>query len=291
MSNIRTLADLRREDEEREKEPIIGDKKYNQSVNSINSDNSEFNPNSTRSLPIKFLELLFPYITWKSVLLVITVTQWALYIAMLCIDSEMPLVPSGKILSEFGANIPPEIKKGQVWRLICPVFLHANFVHIIFNTFFQMRMGFTIEKKYGIPLFIVLYFFTAIIGNAFSAAIFFCDRKVGASTAGFGMIGLQMAELMLYYHLMRHRERVLMNVLIFVVLMTLMMFTFSGGNIDQMGHVGGCVAGISLGILFNWNMEQKPRWFHIGQAIAILVLLSISVISFTLIFVLHRTCF
>lgn len=298
--NVRTLSDLRREESAREERaPILAADGFakrsssyslgNGTPRHLSSHLSSFS-SSSRSLPVKFLELLFPHITWKSVLLLIAIGQWTVYIVMLCIESELPLVPSSTVLANFGANIPPLIVKGEIWRLICPVFLHANFVHIFFNTFFQMRMGFSIERKYGIFWFILLYFISGILGNAFSAAVFFCDLKVGASTAGFGMIGLQMSELILNWQMMRHRERVMMNMIIFIVMMILFMFTFSGGTIDQMGHLGGFLSGLSLGYLFNANMDERPNWYSIGQYIAIALIVILAVVSFTILFTLKRTC-
>lgn len=101
---------------------------------------------------------------------------------MLCLPR---LLLTARVLVDFGANYPPYIKDGQVWRLLLPVFLHANFFHVFFNVFFQLRMGFTIERRYGLAKFAVLYFASAIYGNLLSATVFFCNSlKVGASTAG-----------------------------------------------------------------------------------------------------------
>lgn len=89
------------------------------------------------------------------------------------------------ILVTFGANVPPLVAKGQVWRLLTASFLHANLLHVAFNVFFQLRMGFGIERRYGYLKFALLYAAAAIYGNLLSAAALFCGTvKVGASTAG-----------------------------------------------------------------------------------------------------------
>lgn len=69
--------------------------------------------------------------------------------------------------------------------------------------------------------------------------------------AGFGLIGVQMCEMALTWHRMRHRDRMLMNIASFVLLMTLLMFTLNGGSIDQMGHLGGLLCGKALGAGFH----------------------------------------
>lgn len=81
--------------------------------------------------------------------------------------------------------MPPLVAKGEVWRLLTATFLHANLLHVAFNVFFQLRMGFAIERRYGYFKFAALYAASAVYGNLLSAATIFCGAvKVGASTAG-----------------------------------------------------------------------------------------------------------
>ena len=40
------------------------------------------------------------------------------------------LGPNYDVLITFGAQVPPKIHSGEVYRLILPVFLHAGFLHI-----------------------------------------------------------------------------------------------------------------------------------------------------------------
>lgn len=48
-----------------------------------------------------------------------------------------------------GASWGPSIAHGEWWRLITPMMLHANGLHIFFNLFFQSRVGFGIEEQLG----------------------------------------------------------------------------------------------------------------------------------------------
>ncbi|PHJ23454.1 rhomboid protease rom1 [Cystoisospora suis] len=284
MARVRTLADLRREDEADERTPLYAAEEGNTRSDSSRS-------GEPRSMPIRFIELLFPHFSFKSVILFTSVVDWILYIITVCLDTELPLIPAPTVLVDFGANYPPYIKEGQVWRLLLPVFLHANFFHVFFNVFFQLRMGFTIERRYGLVKFAILYFTSAIYGNLLSATVFFCNSlKVGASTAGFGLIGVQMCEMALTWHRMRHRDRMLMNIASFVLLMTLLMFTLNGGSIDQMGHLGGLLCGFSIGVLYNADLNDKPRWYRWASAVAIAILVALPATCFPVLFAVNRDC-
>lgn len=52
-------------------------------------------------------------------------------------------------------------------------------------------MAFLLEQTYGNWKICVVYFATGIAGNLFSVAVAPCKYAIGASTAGFGLIGVQ----------------------------------------------------------------------------------------------------
>lgn len=54
--------------------------------------------------------------------------------------------------------------KYQVFRFITPIFLHAGFLHIIFNLWAQLRFGLYLEREWGILRTIVIYFVSGIAG-------------------------------------------------------------------------------------------------------------------------------
>lgn len=49
-----------------------------------------------RTTALRVLELLFPFFRWRSLLLLISIADWAIFITTLALDSEMPLVPSSE---------------------------------------------------------------------------------------------------------------------------------------------------------------------------------------------------
>lgn len=65
---------------------------------------------------------------------------------------------------EYLADLP-EIRAGQIWRLVTPVFLHFGFMHVFFNLMWLKDLGFAIEKVKGGLFFLFLFLVTAIPSN------------------------------------------------------------------------------------------------------------------------------
>jgi GlpG protein len=56
-----------------------------------------------------------------------------------------------------------DIFKGQVWRLVTPVFLHGGMLHILFNMLWMVDLGRRIEPNVGTARFIGLFLVIAIL--------------------------------------------------------------------------------------------------------------------------------
>ncbi len=75
----------------------------------------------------------------------------------------------------------------QIWRFFTSIFLHGNFIHLLYNVFALALFGSILEKIVGGRRFLILFFVTGILANIFS--INFYDNSLGASGAIFGVIG------------------------------------------------------------------------------------------------------
>jgi rhomboid protease GluP len=73
----------------------------------------------------------------------------------------------------------------EIYRFIMPIFLHANFMHLLSNTIGFFTFGSIMEKIMGHTKFLILYIFTGMSGILFSSLLS-DDMGVGASTAIFG---------------------------------------------------------------------------------------------------------
>lgn len=59
---------------------------------------------------------------------------------------------------------------GQTYRYVTPIFLHAGFIHIIFNLLVQLTLCCQIEKLLSSPIYIVLFLAGGVGGNLLGAA-------------------------------------------------------------------------------------------------------------------------
>lgn len=58
-----------------------------------------------------------------------------------------------------------EIRNGQIWRLITPIFIHFGLMHLIFNLTMTWQLGEIIERRFGAVQFLGLILMLAIVSN------------------------------------------------------------------------------------------------------------------------------
>lgn len=155
-----------------------------------------------------------------------------------------------------GGKINELILQGQVWRLITPVLLHGNVLHIAFNMYALFSFGPNLEKFYGHKRFLLLYLIGGYTGNTLSF-IFSASPSIGASTAIFGLVAAECVFIYRNRMLFGPRARNMLINLGLVVAVNLILGMQPG--IDNWGHLGGLVGGL----VFAWL--AGPR-YQIQQA-------------------------
>jgi membrane associated rhomboid family serine protease len=156
--------------------------------------------------------------------------------------------------------------RDQYYRLITGAFLHAGFLHILFNMYLLYLLGTMLEPVLGSVRFAVLYF-TAILCGSFGALVQTSFTTVGASGAIFGLMGAAAVEL-------RSRGIDPLRSDIGALILLNLVFSFVISNVSIGGHVGGLIGGILAGIAFDVADRRGVRW---GGYVACAVLSAIAV--------------
>ena len=136
-----------------------------------------------------------------------------------------------------------EVRHGQVWRLITPIFLHFGPMHFFFNMLWLWDLGNSVEKRQGTFFFGMFILVVAILSNVAQFAI---------SGPNFGgMSGVVYA--LLGYVWMKSRYDSASGYFLHsatVVMMSIWFFLgFTGftGNIANTVHAVGLGVGVALG--------------------------------------------
>jgi len=169
--------------------------------------------------------------------------------------------------------VPAEIIKGEnLHTLFTSLFLHADIFHIGGNMLYLYIFGDNIEDFLGHLRFLLFYFVCGLVADlahilsvASSAGLLI--PTLGASGAISGVMGA--------YILLYPRSRIETLVLTFVItvvsvpavfflgfwfiLQLLYTWLGMGGNVAYWAHIGGFVAGISLGLIAKRKRKPKPE--------------------------------
>lgn len=137
--------------------------------------------------------------------------------------------------------------RGEWYRLLTSMFLHANIGHLVSNMLVLFFAGAEVEKKTGTLSFIIMYVITGLCGNLLSVLTSVrhneWNQSLGASGAVFGMLGV--LAVITFAERKRLQKGALMRLIAGIGLSL-----YSGSvtpGIDQMAHVGGFAAGIIYG--------------------------------------------
>lgn len=154
----------------------------------------------------------------------------------------LPFFPNYWVENLVGVNIL--IAQGEVWRLVTPVFVHAGFAHMLFNSFSLVLFGPALERILGKWRFIAIYLATGIVANI---ATFFLKPliyvHVGSSGAIFGLFGVYVAMIVFRRELMsRQNSQIVLTIAVIGLIMT-----FIQPNINVTAHLFGFLGGFVLG--------------------------------------------
>lgn len=168
----------------------------------------------------------------------------------------LTLIPVlGNQLLYAGMSVNGLIADGEWWRIITSMFLHAGFMHVLFNMFSLFLFGPELEKIAGKMRFLTIYFLAGIFGVA---ATFVTQdsyyASVGASGAIYGIFGAFGALIYFTRHLFPQLRQVMLPLIVISLIMT-----FLTPNINIAAHLGGLITGFILGFVY-FNPKNMVRW-------------------------------
>jgi GlpG protein len=82
----------------------------------------------------------------------------------------------------------PEIRQGQVWRLVTPVLPHVNVMHLAFNVYWLWVFGTLVEEVFGHARTLAIILVLALGSCAAEYAVM--EGGVGLSGVGYGLFGM-----------------------------------------------------------------------------------------------------
>ena len=153
----------------------------------------------------------------------------------------------GGLLIDLGAKSSSNIINGEIWRIITPIFLHADIYHLVTNLFGILVFGSIVEKKLGTANFLIIYIFSGTFGNILSF-YFSPFTGVGSSGSVFGIL----ACLVLYFYVNKNKfgnigKEYLISITTIIIIS--LFFGFISTGIDNAAHLGGMLAGFVISLV------------------------------------------
>lgn len=154
----------------------------------------------------------------------------------------------------------PEIRAGEVWRLVTPIFLHGGMLHLVFNMLWLYQLGGQIEAHESSRYFAVMVIVLAIICNTgqyvVSGPLF-----VGMSGVVYGLLG--------YIWMMTQFQAATLYMLSQQTVMFMLMWlglclVHIIPNVANTEHVLGVLSGVAWGFWRSggWNQMRRRRRFR-----------------------------
>jgi len=154
----------------------------------------------------------------------------------------------------------PEIRAGQVWRVVTPIFLHGGLLHLLFNMIWLYQLGGQIEAQESSRYVAVMMLVFASICNT-AQYIVSGPLFVGMSGVVYGLLG---------YIWMMTRFQVGMRYMLSeqtVMFMLLWLGLCLVGIIPHVAnteHVVGLLLGVAWGFVRSdgWSQMRRRRRWH-----------------------------
>jgi membrane associated rhomboid family serine protease len=144
----------------------------------------------------------------------------------------------------------------EVWRFLTVGFVHISIFHLLINTMALMNLGTITEKIYGKARFTVILVVSIIIGSLFVYVGEGNNLTVGMSGGLYGLMG---ALFVYTFETGMIKQPNVRSQFIRILTVNIIISLMPG--ISLLGHLGGFVGGVLLGVIFTrndaWSMLRK----------------------------------
>lgn len=141
----------------------------------------------------------------------------------------------------------------QWYRVVTPIFLHAGFLHILFNLLLQVTMGGTIERKIGLIKYAIIYLSSGVGGFLLGAN--FTPEGIASTGASGALFGIVATNILMFIYCGKKNTNLygtkhfglFLAIMVAEIVISLALGLLPG--LDNFSHIGGFCVGILSGIL------------------------------------------
>ena len=189
---------------------------------------------------------------------------------------------AGNIGIDFGdLDTAKVVLRGEWWRLISYMFVHAGLLHIGFNMYALYSLGSIMEGRLGWWRYLILYFGSGLIGGV--AVMLFHEPGqppvVGASGA---IVGVLTSLAAWAWHLRRYLPREFVQAHLRTVGINLVILVVIGSsmNVSNACHAGGAIGGVLLTVPLILLDKKAPAQQRVAGAalLAAIVLATVAIV-------------
>lgn len=147
----------------------------------------------------------------------------------------------------------PEVRSGQVWRLVTPIFLHLGFVHLLFNMLWMSDLGNMMERRHGSLRLLAFVCLLAIPSNVLQF-LFTGPTFGGMSGVVYGLLGYLWIRSKTdpFYEIHLRRNTITMMGIWFVLCIVMPEL-----HVANFAHAAGVVVGMAAGYITGLLARHK----------------------------------
>jgi membrane associated rhomboid family serine protease len=154
-------------------------------------------------------------------------------------------IAGGQIDRYFGLSSRSILNDFFIWQIVTYMFLHAGFLHILFNMFMLWIFGIDLERQWGTKEFLKFYFITGIGAGIVTFLVNIANNSITIGASG-AIFGVMMAYGMLYPNRLLYiwfLFPVKAKYLVFVMFALGIAFSWgsTGPGIAHFAHLGGAL--------------------------------------------------